>query len=93
MISRLTCRYLVERQDKNSCNQHIYVLFLCEHVSLFSCADKVNCSQGSQLYQMSREQLREVCGVSDGIRLFSQLQKDKSKVCRFTVEEALHLYP
>ena len=94
MISRLTCRYLVDILLIGKIKVLTSILcfiFLCEHVSLFSCADKVNCSQGSQLYQMSREQLREVCGVSDGIRLFSQLQKDKSKVCRFTVE-ALHLY-
>ena len=67
--------YLVERRDENK-----DVVFWCEHALLFSCADKINCSEGSQLYWMSREQLRDVCGVSDGIRLFSQLQKDKPKV-------------
>lgn len=34
MISRLTCRYLVERQDKNSCNQHIYCF--CVNMCHFS---------------------------------------------------------
>jgi len=48
--------------------------------TICSCADKVNCIRGGQLYQMTRDELREMCGVSDGIRLFSHLQKDKSKV-------------
>ena len=57
------------------------ILLLRNTVS--SCVDKITCSSGSQLYQMSREELREMCGVSDGIRLFSHLQKDKSKVRMF----------
>ncbi|CAI8053302.1 hypothetical protein GBAR_LOCUS29145 [Geodia barretti] len=35
--------------------------------------------EGSQLYAMDREALREMLGSSDGVRLYSQLQKDKSK--------------
>jgi hypothetical protein len=35
--------------------------------------------EGSQLYAMDRETIREMLGSSDGVRLYSQLQKDKSK--------------
>ena len=88
VMSRVTCTYVVKIKTK-------LLYFWCEHVLLFSCADKINCSEGSQLYRMSREQFRDVCGVSDGIRLFSQLQKDKPKViimCRFTVEHCICIH-
>ncbi len=45
-----------------------------------SCADSLEGYTGSQLYQLSREKLRELCGFSEGVRLFSQLQRDKKQV-------------
>ena len=33
-----------------------------------------------ELYKMEREELRDICGAKDGIRLFSQLQKDRAEV-------------
>ena len=46
-----------------------------------NCVDKIAgmVKEGSQLYAMDRETLREILGSSDGVRLYSQLQKDKSK--------------
>lgn len=43
------------------------------------CAEKLteHVKEGSQLYCMDRETLREMFGSSDGVRLYSQLQKDK----------------
>ena len=35
--------------------------------------------EGKQLYGMEREALRDMFGGADGVRLYSQLQKDKSK--------------
>ena len=45
----------------------------------YSTVEKVECS-AEKLYQMSRDELRDLCGVGDGVRLFSQLQKDKAQV-------------
>ena len=50
------------------------------HTTACSSADKVNVTSGEDLYRMDRDELRNVCGVGDGVRLFSQLQKDKAQV-------------
>lgn len=44
-----------------------------------NCADKlaVQIKAGQQLYVMDREALRDMFGAADGVRLYSQLQKDK----------------
>ena len=47
---------------------------------LYSSADKVQCVIGEQMYKQSRDQLKEMFGANSGIRLFSQLQKDKQRV-------------
>ena len=45
-----------------------------------NCADKLTEEvNGSQLYCMDREALRGMFGPLDGVRLYSQLQKDKPK--------------
>lgn len=46
-----------------------------------SCADRLRkeVKEGCQLYGMDREALKEMFGPLDGVRLYSQLQKDKSK--------------
>ena len=44
-----------------------------------STVDKVDCS-ADKLYEMSRDEFCDLCGVGDGVRLFSQLQKDKAQV-------------
>ena len=52
------------------------------HVNLCCrCVDKVACNSGQGLYEMGREEMKNMFGAGDGIRLFSQLQKDKSRVC------------
>ena len=45
------------------------------------CAEKLagQLKEGQQLYTMDREALRDVCGAADGIRLYSQLQKDREQ--------------
>ena len=35
---------------------------------------------GEELYKMSRDELRETCGISEGIRLYSLLQRDRKEV-------------
>lgn len=44
-----------------------------------NCADKLSpqIKEGQRLYAMEREALREMFGAVDGVRLYSQLQKDK----------------
>ena len=44
-----------------------------------SCADRLGkqVQEGSQLYCMDREALKDMFGSLDGVRLYSQLQKDK----------------
>lgn len=44
------------------------------------CADALDGYTGSQLYKQSREKLRELCGFGEGVRLYSQLQRDKPQV-------------
>lgn len=44
-----------------------------------SCAERVACKKGEEMYSKSRDQLREMLGGNDGIRLYSQLQADKSR--------------
>ena len=46
-----------------------------------NCADKLSpqIKVGQTLYAMDRETLREMFGAADGVRLYSQLQKDKPK--------------
>lgn len=46
-----------------------------------NCADKLSLQVkvGQTLYAMEREALREMFGSADGVRLYSQLQKDKPK--------------
>ena len=59
-----------------------------------STVDKVDCS-ADKLYEMSRDELRDLCGVGDGVRLFSQLQKDKAQVSSVSsfLLSSLHLPP
>ena len=44
-----------------------------------SCSERLSGSvtEGSHLYAMSRQHLRDMFGSSDGVRLYSQLQADK----------------
>ena len=46
-----------------------------------NCTEKLSVSinEGSQLYSMDKEAMREMFGSSDGVRLYSQLQRDKSQ--------------
>ena len=46
----------------------------------YRCAEKVEVKAGKDLYEMNREALKEMFGMSDGTRLFSHLQKDKARV-------------
>ena len=43
-------------------------------------ADKVRCVKGEQMYKLNRDELKEMFGAGNGIRLYSQLQKDKARV-------------
>ena len=45
-----------------------------------SAASKVRCVKGEQMYKLTRDELKETFGASVGIRLFSQLQKDRDRV-------------
>ena len=45
-----------------------------------SAANKVRCVKGEQMYKLTRDELKETFGANNGIRLFSQLQKDKDRV-------------
>ncbi len=44
-----------------------------------SCAERVTCKTGEEMYNKSRDQLKEMLG-SSGVRLYSQLQTDKARV-------------
>ena len=55
-------------------NTHTILLSNC------SIADQMNLSEGRLLYEWSRDELRDRFGVSEGVRLFSQLQRDKGLV-------------
>ena len=44
-----------------------------------SCAEKVTCKKGEELYAKSRDELKVMLGNS-GVRLYSQLQADRSRV-------------
>ena len=56
----------------------IFVEFTCDKIR--RAADKVRCVIGEQMYKLSRDELKETFGANNGIRLFSQLQKDKERV-------------
>ena len=45
------------------------------------CAERLagQVKNGQQLYSMEREALRDMCGAADGVRLYSQLQKDRAQ--------------
>ena len=40
----------------------------------------MRCVIGEQVYKLSRDELKEMVGSNIGIRLFSQLQRDRSRV-------------
>ena len=63
------------RADKTVINQWLVQQGYDKCVAKLS--GKVN--GGSQLYAMDRETLKEMLGSSDGVRLYSQLQRDKPK--------------
>ena len=46
-----------------------------------ACADRLGegVKEGCHLYALERDTMREMFGAGDGVRLFSQLQKDKQK--------------
>ncbi len=46
-----------------------------------SCVGKIEVNSGEELYKMSRDELRDCCGVMEGIRLYSLLQRDRKEVC------------
>ena len=45
------------------------------------CAERLvsQVQEGCQLYYMDREALRDMLGAADGVRLYSQLQKDRPR--------------
>ena len=45
------------------------------------CVDKLSLYSGEELYEMSQGHLRDLCGFSEGVRLYTQLQRDKAQVC------------
>ena len=40
----------------------------------------MRCVIGEQVYKLSRDDLKEMVGANIGIRLFSQLQRDRARV-------------
>ena len=44
--------------------------------------EKLTCKKGEELYSKTRDQLRDMLGNA-GVRLYSQLQKDKQRVSRY----------
>ena len=58
----------------------VTIICLSQHVLCGSIVEKVTCKSGEELYHQSRDQLRDMLGNS-GVRLYSQLQKDKLRVC------------
>ena len=53
------------------------ISILCSYIS---CIGKIKVKTGEELYKMSRDDLRENCGMMEGIRLFSLLQRDRKEV-------------
>ena len=51
--------------------------------------EKVTCKKGEELYNQSRDQLREMLGISEGVRLYSQLQADKKRVWQIRMLQPL----
>ena len=47
---------------------------------VYSVADNVRCVIGEQVYKLSRDEVKEMVGANIGIRLFSQLQRDRARV-------------
>ncbi len=64
----------------------------CNNYAPIRCADKVNVRSGNNLYEKSRDELKNVFGMSDGTRLFSHMQKDKARVRWSEQEQCYRIY-
>ena len=62
------------------------------HSSMYSLRGILTADSGEELYKMDRDELREVCGIKDGIRIFSHLQRDRAQVKIDLCCDTYHLY-
>ena len=46
----------------------------------FSLVGILFANSGKALYKMDRDDLRDICGTKESVRLFSHLQKDRAQV-------------
>jgi hypothetical protein len=47
-----------------------------------SALGKLIADSGEEVYKMDRDELRETCGIRDGIRLYGHLQRDRAQAAR-----------
>ena len=58
----------------------VNIVYASLSLYMISCIGKIKVKTGEELYKMSRDDLRENCGMMEGIRLFSLLQRDRKEV-------------
>lgn len=58
----------------------IYIPYSNALYMIYSLIGTLVVNSGEELYKMDRDELRDLCGGRDGVRIYSQLQKDRPEV-------------